>query len=601
MLTRRTNACRRLQDNMIRKLLQFSAFPILLLGLLSLPRLAGISAGRVEKPFPTFTDVTKQAGLAFKIVCGDEVTEFLIDVNGEGACFFDYDNDGYQDIYLVNGSSRKSQKEGRLPHDYLLRNNGDGTFTDVTAKAHLGDTEWSSGCAVGDYDNDGYTDLYVTNYGPNKLYRNNGDGTFTEVAGAAGVADPHWDFPKWSMGAAFGDIDNDGYLDLYVTNFVKFYYQADRPAPNPDSPCKMKSIPIACEPEQYEGEQDLLYHNNGDGTFTDVSQSAGIIRKDPGRGFGVVFSDFDNDGDQDIYVANDAGPNFYYINDGKGHFTDASWASGTAVDGFGSPQGSMGATVGDVNHDGLQDIFVTNFIDQQNTLYVNEGNNLFSDRTVNFNLGLIGFHYSGWGTKLVDFDNDGWLDLFITNGHTMEQLEKYFPADPFAEPNYVLQNIDGKKFVDVSAISGLRNVPNKVGRGTAFGDFDNDGNVDVLVINKNDIPTLWRNNGVKGRNWITIRTEGVRSNRSGMGARILSNSDGIQQTFEVRGSDSYLSSNDLRAHIGLGDSKTTDLEIRWPSGQVDQYTHVTVNRFYLAREGDSLKPDPLVRAARKSK
>src|SRR2546426_419623 len=549
MLTRRTNACRRLQDNMIRKLLQFSAFPILLLGLLSLPRLAGISAGRVEKPFPTFTDVTKQAGLAFKIVCGDEVTEFLIDVNCEGACFFDYDNDGYQDIYLVNGSSRKSQKEGHLPHDYLLRNNGDGTFTDVTAKAHLGDTEWSSGCAVGDYDNDGYTDLYVTNYGPNKLYRNNGDGTFTEVARAAGVADPHWDFPKWGMGAAFGDIDNDGYLDLYVTNFVKFYYQADRPAPNPDSPCKMKSIPIACEPEQNEGEQELLY----------------------------------------------------YINDGKGHFTDASWASGTAVDGFGSPQGSMGATVGDVNHDGLQDIFVTNFIDQQNTLYVNEGNNLFSDRTNNFNLGLIGFHYSGWGTKLVDFDNDGWLDLFITNGHTMEQLEKYFPADPFAEPNYALQNIDGKKFVDVSAISGLRNVPNKVGRGTAFGDFDNDGNVGVLVINKNDIPTLWRNNGVKGRNWITIRTEGVRSNRSGMGARILSNSDGIQQTFEVRGSDSYLSSNDLRAHIGLGDSKTTDLEIRWPSGQLDQYTHVTVNRFYLAREGDSLKPDPLVRAARKSK
>ena len=527
------------------------------------------------------------------------MTDFLIDVNGEGAAFFDYDNDGFQDIYLVNGSSRSLEKAGHPPHDYLLHNNGDGTFTDVTAKAHLGDTAWGGGVAVGDYNNDGYLDLYVTNYGPNRLYRNNGDGTFTDVAEAAGVADPHWTFPKWSMGAAFADIDNDGYLDLYVANFTKFYYQLDRPAPNPNSPCKMKSVPIACAPEQYEGSQAILYRNNGDGTFTDVTQFAGVTQKVPGRGFAVVFSDFNNEGHQDAFQANDSGPNFFYINDGEGHFTDSSWESGTAVDGLGNVLGSMGATVGDVNHDGLPDIFVTHFVDQPNTLYINEGNHMFSDQTVPFGLWSIGYHYSGWGTKFEDFDNDGWLDVWITNGHTMEQLEQHYPEDPFAEPNYVLRNVEGKKFVDMSEISGIRKLPNKVGRGTAFGDIDNDGDIDILVINKNDAPTLWHNDGGNSRNWMTIRTEGVKSNRCGIGARIVATADGVRQSFEVRGSDSYLSSNDLRVHIGLADSKEADIEIHWPSGQLDKYSKVGANQFYIAREGDFLKPDPEVRRPRK--
>jgi hypothetical protein len=554
-----------------------------------------------SKPFTTFTDITGKSGLAsFKIICGDRVTDFLIDVNGEGAAFFDYDNDGYQDIYLVNGSSRSLEKAGHPPHDYLLHNNGDGTFADVTAKAHLGDTAWGGGVAVGDYNNDGYPDLYVTNYGRNRLYRNNGDGTFTDVAEAAGVAGPHWTFPKWSMGAAFADIDNDGYLDLYVVNFTKFYYQSDRPSPNPKSPCKMKSIPIACAPEQYEGSQAILYRNNGDGTFTDVTQSAGVTQKVPGRGFAVVFSDFNNEGHQDAFQANDSGPNFFYINDGKGHFTDSSWESGTAVDGLGNVLGSMGATVGDVNHDGLPDIFITHFVDQPNTLYINEGNHMFSDQTTPFGLWSIGYHYSGWGTKFEDFDNDGWLDLWITNGHTMEQLEQHYPEDPFAEPNYVLGNVEGKKFVDMSEIAGIRKLPNKVGRGTTFGDIDNDGNIDVLVINKSEAPTLWHNDGGNSKNWMTIRTEGVKSNRSGIGARIAATADGVRQSFEVRGSDSYLSSNDLRVHIGLADSKEADIEIRWPSGQLDKYSKVAANRFYIAREGDFLKPDPEVKKAHKA-
>jgi len=340
------------------------------------PCYAGLTAANVETKFSTFTDVTKQAGVAYKITIGDEVTEYLIDVKAGGACFFDYDNDGYQDIFLVNGSSRKDEKEGHLPHDYLLHNNGDGTFADVTAKAHLGDSGWHAGCAVGDYDNDGYLDLFLTNYGPNKLYRNNGDGTFADVTAAAGVAGPTWNPPKWSMGAAFGDIDNDGFLDLYVTNFVAFDYQK-LPPPKPNSPCTMRGIPIACAPEMYDAQQHLLYHNNGDGTFTDVSRSAGIIRDDPGKGFNVVFSDFNNDGHQNLYVVNDAGPNFYYTNDGKGHFTDASMTSGTAVDGFGNQQGTMGVWVGDVNHDGLQDIAIGTFISQAKTLYINQGGNLF--------------------------------------------------------------------------------------------------------------------------------------------------------------------------------------------------------------------------------
>ena len=520
--------------------------------------------------FPVFTDVTKAAGVDYKIICGDDVTEYLIDVNGEGAAFFDYDNDGDLDIYLANGSSRQSIQSGKLPHDYLLQNNGDGTFKDVTATSRLGDTEWSSGVAVGDIDNDGYLDLYVTNFGPNKLYRNNGDGTFTEIGERAGVADADWGFPKWSMGAAFGDIDNDGYLDLYVCNFTDFNYQKELPPPSKDSPCKMKTVPIACAPEKYNGTQGLLYRNNRDGTFTDISQSAGITRKDPGRGFAVAFSDFDNDSDQDIYIANDAGPNFYYVNDGKGNFTDESLTSGTSVDEFGNVQGSMGLTVGDVNGDGLQDIFITNFVDQPRTLYINQGSNLFQDQTTMFGIGTVAFHYSGWGTKLFDFDNDGWLDIFFTNGHTMEQLEKVYPLDLFANPNYLCRNEQGKRFRDISESVGLRRIPNKVGRGTAFGDYDNDGDIDVLNIHKNDFPYLLRNDGGNSKSWINIRTEGVKSNRCGYGAKVLVKGAGLTRHHEVRASDSYLSSNDPRVHVGLGDVKEADIEIRWPSGQVDK-------------------------------
>ena len=558
---------------------------------------SGGKGSKMPLPFPTFSDVTRQAKVAYKITIGDFPTEYLIDVKAGGSCFFDYDNDGYQDIYLVNGCSRKDEREGRLPHDYLLHNNGDGTFTDVTKQAHLGDSGWHTGAAVGDYNNDGYMDLFLTNYGPNKLYRNNGDGTFTDVTKEAGVAGPEWNPPKWSMGAAFGDINNDGLLDLYVPNFVAFDYKL-LPPPIPSSPCKMKGIPIACAPEMYAAQQDILYRNNGDGTFTDVSKEAGIIREHPGKGFGVVFSDFDNDGDQDMYVICDAGPNIYWINDGKGHFTDYSDFSGTALDGFGNADGSMGVYVGDINHDGRQDIAIANFIQQPKIVYINQGDNLFVDESTEYGLSTMAYNYSTWGIGLIDFDNDGWLDLWLTNGHVVEQMQEHFPGpiDKFAEPDYILKGLEGKRFVDVSEIAGLRKVPDKVGRGTAFADFDNDGDMDVLVINKNDIPTLWRNDGGNKQNWITIRTEGVKSNRCGFGAKIIATAGSLRQYVEVRASGSFLASNDVRAHIGLATAQKVDLEIRWPSGQVDRYANVRANAFYLAREGDKqIKIDPQVK------
>ena len=579
---------------MFRILGQSFMFLVVAVASARLAQYAMLRVDGVADSLPVFSDVAEQAGVTYKVICGDEITEYLIDVNGQGAAFFDYDNDGDQDIYLVNGSSRKAESADVRPHDYLLRNNGDGTFSDVTAEAHLGDTSWSSGCAVGDYNNDGYLDLYVTNYGPNRLYRNNGDGTFAEIGNASGVAGPQLTPPKWSMGAAFGDYDNDGHLDLFVCNFARFDYWEHRPPPKPGSPCTLKSVPIACPPDMFEGGQDLLYRNRGDGTFADVTQPAGLIREDPGRGFASAFSDFDNDGDLDLYVANDSGHNFYYINEGDGTFSDGSLTSGAAFDEFGNGQGSMGLTVGDFDNDGLTDIFVTNFIEQYNTLYRNQGSHLFLDQSTHVGLGLIGFGYSGWGTKFFDFDNDGWLDLFISNGHTMEQLEEYFPADTFAEPDYLLRNLKGRELIDVSEVTGIRKLPNKVGRGTAFGDYDNDGDVDILVINKNDAPFLLRNDGGDRNKWLVLRTEGVESNRCGIGARVEVTGGGIRRLLEVRGSDSYLSSNDMRLHVGLGDLTQADIEIRWPSGQIDRFSGVAADQFYLVREGGSIQPDPLV-------
>jgi hypothetical protein len=567
------------------------------LGLLMVARAVVNSVQPTSIPLPVFTDITRQAGINMKLINGDKTTEYLVDVNGLGACFLDYNNDGFQDIFIVNGTSRKSEAAGLRPHDYLLRNNGDGTFTDVTTQAHLGDSGWHSGCAVADYNNDGFPDIYLTSYGPNKLYRNNGDGTFTDVAAAAHVDDPHWAYPKWSMGAAWADYDNDGRLDLYVANFARVDPRHLPPKPGDAGACRLQEVPIACPPDSYPGEQGILYHNNGDGTFTDVTQAAGLTRadKDQGRGFGVVFGDFNNDGLQDIYQVNDSGMSFFYINNGDGTFRDASFESGLALDGFGNVHGTMGVTVGDYNNDGLMDIFIADWIKQDKTLYENQGSYIFSDVSAARGIAQLGYEYCGWGTRLFDFDNDGWLDIWITFGHTDPQVEMTHPDHPFAEPNYMLRSIEGKKFEDVSEATGLRKLPNHSGRGVAFGDIDNDGDIDVLISNKNDVPTLLRNDGGNRNNWMMIRAEGVKSNRSGIGARITVTAGGTRRIFDVRNNESYLSSNDLRVPIGMGTLKQADtVEIRWPNGHVDRTSNVPVNTFYWAREGDQLRPDPLI-------
>ncbi len=339
--------------------------------------------------------------------------------------------------------------------------------------------------------------------------------------------------------------------------------------------------------------------NDGDGTFSDVSGTAGIHQDKPGHGFAAVFSDYDDDGDQDLYVANDSGPNSYYENNGDGTFVDISWESGGVVNEHGEPEGSMGLTVGDYNNDARLDIFITNFIEQSNTLYKNDGDNKFVDETAGLGLFPVGLNDSGWGTKFIDFDNDGWLDLFIANGHTDERLEKRFPTDTYAQPNYLLRNVGAERFVDVSDSIGMRKLESRVSRGAAFADFDNDGDVDVLVINKNDKPTFLRNDGGNQRSWFTIRTQGVESNRDGIGTKILVETGGARRAFEVRGSDSYLSGNDLRVHVGLGENTSADVEIRWPSGRRDRHEAVSANKFYLAVEGQSFDVDPLASPLKK--
>ena len=556
-----------------------------------------LPAGRAG-PLPVLRDVAAESGLRQTIVSGDTVTESLLDVNGQGACFFDFDGDGFLDIYFANGSSKSRDRAGKPPQDHMFRNRGDGTFEEVTAKLGLGDTNWSSGCVVGDYDGDGDPDLFVTNYGANKLYRNDGGG-FADVSREAGFAGPVWSPPKWSMGGSFGDVDNDGDLDLFVTNFSSLDPAAAAPPETEESPCQLKGVPIVCAPDYFDGQQDLLYLNQGDGSFRDASAVAGVLQERPGHGFAAVFSDYDGDGDQDLYVANDAGANFYYANKGDGTFEDISWVSGAVVSEHGEEEGSMGLTVGDYNNDGHLDIFITNFIEQSNRLYQNEGRNLFFDQTTAVGLDAVGFNLSGWGTKFIDLDNDGWLDLFLANGHTDERLEQRIPEDTYAEPDYMLRNVDGERFEDVSHAVGLRALEDRVGRGAAFGDYDNDGDADILVVNKNDRPTLLRNDGGNRRSWLAVRLKGVESNRDGLGAKVYVEAGGMRRFFEVQGSGSYLSGNDLRVHAGLGSEESARVEILWTSGRRDVFESVAARRFYLAVEGQAVRADPRVQPVRK--
>jgi len=520
-----------------------------------------------------FTDITARAGITFKHVVSDE-KRYLVESMSGGVALFDYDNDGYLDIYFVNCLTVDIYRQGGKTRSALYHNNGDGTFTDVTDKSGLGDVGWGMGVAVGDYNNDGFDDLYVTCLGGNHLFKNNGNGTFSDVTKTAGVADG-----RWSTGAAFVDYDHDGNLDLFVANYVE-YDLNHLPEFGKDKTCQYKGIAVQCGPRGLRGSGDSLFHNNGDGTFSDVSKKAGVSDPNGYFGMGVICSDFDDDGLIDIFVANDSTPNLLYHNNGDGTFKEIGFISGTALSENGSEQGSMGVTVGDYDHDGRFDIFITNFVDDYDTLYHNDGHNFFTDVAYKTNVAAVSMPLVRWGTKFFDYDNDGWVDLFIACGHVYPQLEHYRQRKLLHH-----NNRDGT-FSEVAEQFGAPLMQERAGRGVAFGDIDNDGDVDIVINDLDGSPQVLRNDGGNTNNSILIKTVGVKSNRDGIGARVKVVSGDLTQIDEVRSGGSYISQSDLRLHFGLERRTKIDLiEIRWPSGVVDKITNANVNKIITVKEG----------------
>jgi enediyne biosynthesis protein E4 len=544
----------------------------------SLAVIASVSAFSIgTQPIDVqFTDITEQANIKFKHVASPE-KKYIVESMSGGVALFDYDNDGYQDIFFVNSLTVDLLKSGGKTKSALYHNNGDGTFTDVTAKSGLADVGWGMGVAIGDYDNDGFDDIFVTCLGPNHLYHNNGDGTFTDVTKKTGVGASHW-----STGAAFLDYDNDGKLDLFVSNYVDFDVN-HLPEFGKGRTCQFKGVPVQCGPRGLPGAHDYLFHNNGDGTFTDVSEKAGVSDPNGYYGLGVIASDFDDDGFVDIYVANDSTPCFLYHNNGNGTFKEIGFLSGTAVNGDGSEQGSMGVTVGDYDHDGKLDLFKTNFADEYNTLYHNDGNNSFTDVSYQAKIAAVSLPLVGWGTKFFDYDNDGWVDLFVANGHVYPQLPNY------RQRNLLFRNNRDGTFSETDSKSGSPFKEERVGRGVAFGDIDNDGDIDIIVNNLDGSPQVLRNDGGNSNNSILIKTVGIKSNRDGIGARVKVISGDLQQIDEVRSGGSYLSQSDLRLHFGLEKRSKIDLiEISWPSGVVDRIKDARVNRILTIKEGQGV-------------
>ena len=535
----------------------------------------------ISNPSPAapaqFTSVTKEAGIHFKHHDGASGQLYFIEPLGGGAAFLDYNNDGLQDIYLVNGAALPPLPKGQSdrsepPRNALYRNNGDGTFIDVSVAAGVADTGYGMGCAVGDYNNDGFSDLYVTNFGANIFFRNNGDGTFTDVTKETGTGDT-----RWGASCAFADYDNDGFLDLYVTNYVKYTIESDRG-------CMNKGVRVYCDPRLYEGESDILYHNNGDGTFTDVTESTGFS-KATGRGLALAWGDYDDDGDMDVYIANDADQNFLYCNNGDGTFTDVSLAAGVGFSEDGDAENGMGADFGDYDNDGRLDLIVTNFQDQTNTLYHNEGDGLFSDVSYASQIGAISLPYLAWGVSFCDYDNDGYQDLFIANGHLDENVQAFSPTGFYEQPNLFFHNNGDGTFDEVGVDSGSGMRLEKVSRGFAYADYDNDGDLDLLVTNLNGSPDLLQNRNNQNT-WLTFKLIGTRSNRDAIGTRVKVKTGNLIQIREVRSGSSYLSQNDMRLHFGLGKHRQIDrIEIHWPSGLQEQLEGIEVNQILTLVEG----------------
>jgi hypothetical protein len=528
----------------------------------------------------TFTDVTKATGITFSHASSPDKKYILESMSG-GVALFDFDNDTLLDVYLVNAPTVASAGDPRSARSELWRNRGDGTFVDITDKAGVGYPGWGMGAVAADFDNDGWTDLYVTCFGPNHLYRNLGDGTFADVTAKAGAGDP-----RWSTGAAFADYDRDGWLDLFVANYVDVRLEA-LPEFGKGKFCEFHGIPVQCGPRGLRGSGDSLYRNRGDGTFEDVSEKAGV--SDPaGRfGMGAVWSDFDGDGHPDLFVANDAGPNFLYRNNGRGAFADESLRSGTALSEDGKEQGSMGIAIGDYSHSGGWSILVTNFSDEYNALYRHDKGLQFTDASFASQTAKAGIPLVGWGTHFFDYDNDGWLDLFVANGHVYPQVERAGLTTRYAQRKLLYRNNRDGTFSEAAASGSAISEP-KVSRGSAAGDLDNDGDLDIVVNNLDGSPTVLRNDGGNRGGFLVVDLEARAGNRSATGAVVVVRAGDLVQRAERRSGDSYLSHSDPRLHFGLGDRATVDsIEVRWPDGTTQRLGEVPANRFVKIVQGSA--------------
>ena len=549
------------------------------------------AGGFVDNAPVVFDDITRQAGLdKFHHRSGTAKKESIIETPGSGLALLDYDNDGWLDIYLLNGSTMAAFKgDEPPPRAMLFRNNHDGTFTDVTDKAGVANERWGFGVAVGDYDNDGWPDIYVANFGKNRLYHNNHDGTFTDVAERAGVT-----LGGWSTGPTWGDYDHDGLLDLFVPGYVKF--DADHPpiagqGRIPANFCQFRGIAVMCGPRGLPGELDHLFRNNGNGTFTDVSVKAGVSDPRGFYGLAAVFVDVDDDGWVDLAVANDSTPNYLYRNRHNGTFEELGYGSGFALSEDGREQASMAIAVGDYNRDGKVDLFTTTFSDDYKTLYRNDGGGNFSDVTYPAGLGDSTVPFLAWGAGFLDFDNDGLVDIFIANGHVYPEVDKQDWGTTWAERPQLFRNLDGSKFQEVPPASGSGLADVITARGAAFGDLFNDGHVDVVINNIDSTPSLLRNVVKNGNHWLALKLVGSsKSPRDAVGAKVFVTAGGVRQRADVFSGGSYSSSSDQRVHFGLGPASKVDrIEIQWPSGLKQQVAVQKVDQIVTVEEGKPVR------------
>jgi len=534
---------------------------------------------------PVFEDVSQRSGLTVPNISSPD-KRYVIESMSGGVGLFDCDNDGKLDIVTINSSTVERYREGGDPMVTLYHQEPDGTFKEITKQAGLARRGWGMGVAVADFDNDGWLDLYVTGYGRNVLYRNLGGCKFEDVTEKAGVGGG-----GFSTGAAWADYDRDGYVDLFVARYVHVDVN-NLPEFGRDKFCRYRGVLVQCGPWGLPGEGDLLYHNRGDGTFEEVAEKAGVDDKEKRYGLGVVWGDYDNDGWPDLFVANDAGSNYLYHNNHNGTFKDVALLSGVALSGTGMPQGNMGVDFGDYNHDGWFDIIDTTFADQPKTLYRNLGPAGFEDVSSAAQIAQISLPDVAWGTGLVDFDNDGWPDIFIANGHVYPQVDAAATGGArYKEPIFLHLNKHDGTFEEISSASGLASLPLASRRGVAFGDLWNAGVIDVLILDVGEPPTLLRNRLANGNHWVEFKLQGTKSNRAAIGTRLTIHSGQLSQFNEVRGGGSYLSQNDLRLHFGLGlNAKIDSVDISWPSGLVEHLGNLTADRIYTIEEGKGIVP-----------